>query len=138
MYVIYVCMYDLCLYVCMYVWSMFVCMYVCMYVCMIYVCMYVCMHDLCMWSMYVCKLWSMYVCNCTFTVYFSDCLQRIRLFIMIKHVHVCIGSYIHTWCPGGAVYVVIIVSTEGTKDRGFESRQGVRFLGLYTCQCWSL
>jgi hypothetical protein len=28
--------------------------------------------------------------------------------------------------------VVVIVSANGTADRGFESRQGVRFLGVYT------
>jgi hypothetical protein len=34
--------------------------------------------------------------------------------------------------------VVVIISANKTEDRGFESRQGVRFLGLYTLQCCSL
>jgi hypothetical protein len=29
--------------------------------------------------------------------------------------------------------LVVIVSANGTKDRGFESRQDVRFLGLWNC-----
>jgi hypothetical protein len=33
-------------------------------------------------------------------------------------------------CPGGVVYIVVIVSANGTEDRGFESRKGVRILGL--------
>jgi hypothetical protein len=32
--------------------------------------------------------------------------------------------------PGGVVYGVVIVSANRADDRGFESRQGVRFLGL--------
>jgi hypothetical protein len=28
---------------------------------------------------------------------------------------------------------VVIVSSNGTKDRGFESRQDVRFLGVWNC-----
>jgi hypothetical protein len=36
---------------------------------------------------------------------------------------------------GGVVYIVVIVSANITEDRGFESRQGVRFLGLYTLHC---
>jgi hypothetical protein len=33
---------------------------------------------------------------------------------------------------------VVIVYATGTEDRGFETRQGVMFLGLYTLQCCSL
>jgi hypothetical protein len=31
--------------------------------------------------------------------------------------------------------IVVIASASRTEDPGFESRQGVRFLGLYTLQC---
>jgi hypothetical protein len=31
--------------------------------------------------------------------------------------------------------IVVIASAYRTKDPGFESRQGVRFLGIYTLQC---
>jgi hypothetical protein len=34
--------------------------------------------------------------------------------------------------------VQVIVSANRTDDRGFESHQGVRFLGIYTLQCCSL
>jgi hypothetical protein len=37
-------------------------------------------------------------------------------------------------CPPGVVYVVVIVSASRTEDRGFESCQGVRFLGLNPLQ----
>jgi hypothetical protein len=36
------------------------------------------------------------------------------------------------------VYVAVIASANGTEDRGYESRRGVRFLGLKTLQCCSL
>jgi hypothetical protein len=35
------------------------------------------------------------------------------------------------WRPG----VVVIASANGTEDRGFESRQGLRFAGFFTLQC---
>jgi hypothetical protein len=35
-----------------------------------------------------------------------------------------------TSTPGSVVYVVIIVSTNGTEYRGFESLRGVKYLGL--------
>jgi hypothetical protein len=34
--------------------------------------------------------------------------------------------------------VVVIVSANGTEDRGLESRQGERLLGFYTLQFYSL
>jgi hypothetical protein len=34
--------------------------------------------------------------------------------------------------------VVVIVAANITEDRGFESRQGLRFLGLNTLQCCSM
>jgi hypothetical protein len=37
--------------------------------------------------------------------------------------------------PGGMAYVVVIESAYRTEDHGFESRQGVRFLGIYILQC---
>jgi hypothetical protein len=40
--------------------------------------------------------------------------------------------------PGGVVQVVVIISATGIEDRGFKSRQGVRFLGRYTLQCCPL
>jgi hypothetical protein len=39
------------------------------------------------------------------------------------------------WQRGVCTYIVAIVSATGTEDRGFEFRQGVRFLGLFTLQC---
>jgi hypothetical protein len=38
-------------------------------------------------------------------------------------------------CPGSVTYVVVIASASRSDDRGFESRRGVRFLGIYTLQC---
>jgi hypothetical protein len=40
----------------------------------------------------------------------------------------------HALCRGVA-YVVVIASASRTEDPGFESRQGVRFLGINTLQC---
>jgi hypothetical protein len=34
--------------------------------------------------------------------------------------------------PGGVVGIVVITSAYRTEDPGFESRQGVRFLGIYS------
>jgi hypothetical protein len=39
---------------------------------------------------------------------------------------------------GGVVGIVVIASDTGTEDRGFESRQGLRFLVLYSLKRCSL
>jgi hypothetical protein len=36
--------------------------------------------------------------------------------------------------PGGVAYLGVIAPAYKTKDPGFESRQGVRFLGIHTLQ----
>jgi hypothetical protein len=51
----------------------------------------------------------------------SQCYDYVKKFAKLWH--------------GGVAYIVVIASASGTKDSGFESRQGVRFLGLYTLQC---
>jgi hypothetical protein len=43
---------------------------------------------------------------------------------------ICLTSKTHTW-PCGVVQVVVIVSANKIKDRGFESLQGVRFFNVF-------
>jgi hypothetical protein len=38
-------------------------------------------------------------------------------------------------CPGGRRGIVVIASACRTEDLGFESRQGVRLLGIHTLKC---
>jgi hypothetical protein len=43
----------------------------------------------------------------------------------------CLTRTLAAWCT----YIVLIASAIGSEDRGFESRQGVRFLGLCILKC---
>jgi hypothetical protein len=40
--------------------------------------------------------------------------------------------------PGGVVYILVIVTANGTEDRGFKSRQGEMLIGFNTLQCYFL
>jgi hypothetical protein len=69
--------------------------------------------------MYICMQNQLKVCNPT----------EVEKYIITKCIYFSLLPY------GGVAYLVPIAPAYRTEDAGFESRQGVRFLGLYTLQC---
>jgi hypothetical protein len=63
-----------------------------------------------------------------FCVLSRDCPLRFCTMRFLYHLMRQCTHYLHWWRSGHA-------SASRTEDPGFESRQGVRFLGLYTLQC---